>query len=98
MIRYGPAGTCKEGKANGALIDYSQNNPVDPAQIRNATLLIMGEKETDAAVLADRTEFFKGLGSHTKWFAVLSGLGKYATFERGRNRFEAALLGFLDQP
>src|SRR5205814_2251483 len=33
---------------NGALRDLAQPSPVDPTKIRNATLMIMGEKDTDA--------------------------------------------------
>lgn len=83
---------------NGAINDYNQPSPLDPTKIRAATLLIMGEKEADSATVGDRVAFFQSLGSHTKWFTILSGLGKYASFERGRARFESALIAFFDQP
>ena len=83
---------------NGALIDLSQASPVDPSLVKNATMVMMGEKDGEPNVLQDRIDFFKLLGSHTKEFSILGGLGKYANFEKNRNRFEAALIGFLDQP
>ena len=46
----------------------------------------------------DRIDFYKSLASKTKSFIILSGLGKYATYERNRGRFESALLAFLEQP
>jgi pimeloyl-ACP methyl ester carboxylesterase len=83
---------------NGALIDLAQRSAVNPASIKNPTLLIMGERDTDDATLGDRLDFFRALGAHSRVFAVLSGLGKYASFERGRARFESAVVDFLDAP
>ena len=83
---------------NGARIDLAQPSAVDPSKLRNASLVLMGDKEADANLVQDRLEFYKNLASKTKWFVVLSGLGKYASFEKGRGKFESALLSFLDQP
>ena len=41
---------------------------------------------------------YRALGSRTKEFMMISGLGKYANFEKNRNRFEYALLSFLELP
>jgi pimeloyl-ACP methyl ester carboxylesterase len=81
---------------NGAVRDLNRASPVDPAQLHSPTLLIMGDREiTDANVLQDRIDFFRGLTSRSKWFVVLPGLGKYATVERGHARFDTALTAFL---
>ncbi len=83
---------------NGALRDLARASFVDPAKIKNPTLLIMGDRDTEEKVFADRIEFYKSLASHNKWFVVLPGLGKQASIERGRLKFESALLEFLDHP
>lgn len=83
---------------NGALLDLSQPSPVDPAHIKNPVLLIGGDKDGDAAALADRLDFFRALGTHNRWFIVLAGLGKFASYEKGRARFESALAAFYEQP
>jgi len=81
---------------NGAIRDMTRRSPVDPAQLIAPTLVIMGDRDADAALEKDRQAFFAALGAHDKWFIVLSGLGKYANIERGRARFEGALTSFLD--
>ena len=83
---------------NGAILDLTQQSPVDPAQVKNATMLIMGANDAEPATMQDRMEFFRLLAAPTKELSVLGGLGKYANFEKRRDRFEAALIGFLDQP
>jgi hypothetical protein len=82
---------------NGARRDLIAPSAVDPASLRVPTMLIQGEKDLDAATLKDRLDFFQGLAAKTREFIVLGGLGKYATFERGRARFEQALIHFLEQ-
>lgn len=83
---------------NGALRDLARASFVDPKKMKNPTLLIMGDRDVEEKLLADRMEFYKSLASRTKWFVVLPGLGKYAPIERQRVRFESALLEFLDHP
>ena len=83
---------------NGALSDITQPAPADPAKVRAPTLMIMGEKDADQTVVQDRLEFFRSLGSRTKMFSVLSGLGKYATFEKNRAKFETSVISFLELP
>ncbi len=83
---------------NGALRDLARQSFVDPSRVKAPTLLIMGDRDSDADVLGDRIEFYKALASRNKWFITVPGLGKYATVERGRARFEAALESFLDLP
>ena len=81
---------------NGALRDLARQSFVDPARLKVPTLLIQGDKDTDAAAMQDRLDFFKALAAHTREFVVLGGLGKYATFERGRGKFEQALINFFE--
>ena len=81
---------------NGALRDMTRRSPVDPAQITSPTMLIMGDRDADPALTQDREQFFSALAAHDKWFVVLAGLGKFANIERGRARFENALISFLD--
>lgn len=83
---------------NGAISDLSQQSPVDPTQVHAPTLLIMGEKDTEPKTLQDRLDFYRQLGSRTRFFEVIAGLGKYAAFEKNRARFETALVNFLDMP
>jgi pimeloyl-ACP methyl ester carboxylesterase len=83
---------------NGALRDMARKSFVDPVKVAAPTLLVMGDRGETNEIVSDRLEFYKMLASHTKWFVTLSGLGKYAPVERGRARFESAVLSFLDQP
>ncbi|MSP63537.1 MAG: alpha/beta fold hydrolase [Myxococcales bacterium] len=83
---------------NGALRDLARASFVDPLKLRAPTLMIMGDKDMEPAVLEDRIGFFKNLVAKNKWFIVVPGLGKFAPVERGRAKFEASLLAFLDLP
>jgi pimeloyl-ACP methyl ester carboxylesterase len=83
---------------NGALRDMGRQSFVDPTRVKAQTLMVNGERDMDAAELQDRIEFYKALGSRTKQFSVLGGLGKYANIEKNRARFEAAIINFLEQP
>ena len=83
---------------NGALRDLTRQSSVDPAKIRNSTMIIMGDKDTEPATVQDRMEFYRGLASRSRFFAIIPGLGKYAPMERNHARFEAAVVAFLDLP
>lgn len=83
---------------NGAKRDMMRQSFVDPLRIKSSTMLIMGDRDADAETVSDRLEFYKALATHSKWFVTVPGLGKFAPVERGRARFEAALMSFLDLP
>jgi pimeloyl-ACP methyl ester carboxylesterase len=81
---------------SGALRDLTRQSYVEPAKLRVPTLLIMGDRDAEPALMQDRLDFFSKLGAHARWFVVVPGLGKYAPIERKHERFENALLGFLE--
>jgi hypothetical protein len=83
---------------DGAIRDVASPSPLDPAQLRVPVAMLMGERDADAAVFQDRLEFFRLLGSPTRSFHVLAGLGKYANFEHGRYRFNGTLVKVLEMP
>jgi pimeloyl-ACP methyl ester carboxylesterase len=83
---------------NGALRDLARPSFVDPAKVKAPTLMLMGDHDAEPEVLQDRLDFFQKLAAKTREFLVLAGLGKYATFERGRARLEQAVISFLEQP
>jgi pimeloyl-ACP methyl ester carboxylesterase len=83
---------------NGALRDLARQSFVDPVKVTAPTLLVMGDRGETTELIQDRLDFYKSLTAKNKWFVMLPGLGKYAPVERGRARFESALLSFLDQP
>jgi pimeloyl-ACP methyl ester carboxylesterase len=83
---------------SGALRDLARASFVDPVKVKAPTLLLMGDKDTEAALMTDRVDFYKSLTTKSKWIVVVPGLGKYANFERNHAKFDAAILSFLDQP
>jgi pimeloyl-ACP methyl ester carboxylesterase len=83
---------------NGALRDLARASFVDPAKVKNTTMLIMGDRDIEEKLLQDRLAFYTALASRSKWFVIVPGLGKHANIERQRNKFESSLLEFLDHP
>jgi pimeloyl-ACP methyl ester carboxylesterase len=83
---------------NGALKDLGKASGSNPKRLQAPVLLLQGEHDGDAEALSDRLDYFKALATKSKWFVVLAGLGRYAPLERGHQRFEKALLDFLDAP
>jgi pimeloyl-ACP methyl ester carboxylesterase len=83
---------------NGALKDLSHASSVDPRKLTMPLLILAAERDGDSQAMSDRLEFFKASPARGKWFVSLAGLGKHAPIERGRARFERALIDFLDAP
>lgn len=82
---------------NGALRDLSRPSGIEPPKIKCPLLLIQGERDGSPEIVADRLNLLRDLGSREKWFVSLKGLGKYALVERNHQRFDQAVLSFLDQ-
>lgn len=82
---------------NGALRDLTKPSPIEPGKIKSPLLLIQGERDGSPEQISDRLNLLRELGSREKWFVSLKGMGKFALIERGHQRFDQALLSFLEQ-
>jgi pimeloyl-ACP methyl ester carboxylesterase len=83
---------------NGVRVDFITKLPMlQPEQIKVPTLIIYPEKDF-LSTQAETLEFFSKLGTNYKNYVFLPGGGHAILLEKNYQKFQAVVLGFLNQP
>ena len=77
--------------------ELEEFNALDPAQVRNPTLLIHGERDPLAPIAA-QSHVFVALGNPDKQWIVLAGGDHAAMLEDTHDAFIAAVRAFVERP